>query len=79
MYYHGIKQDSWIDEDKTVDVTNIAGSSKVTRTWRIFSFPVANTRGKEKMAEPSRTGAPTKDIAVEDPSTQEMEEIIKII
>ena len=36
-YYHGIKQDSWIDEDETADITNIAGSSKVTRTERIFS------------------------------------------
>ena len=31
------------------------------------------------MTEPARTEAPTKDIAVEDPSTQEIEEILKII
>ena len=31
VYYHGIKQDSWINKDK-VGVTNIVGSSKVTRT-----------------------------------------------
>ena len=31
------------------------------------------------MIEPSRTEAPTKDITIEDPSIQEMEEILKII
>ena len=97
MYYHGIKQDSWINEDEIADVTNIVGSSKVTRMGRIFSpeispptttttpvrvtavKPVADTRGKEKMNEPSRTEAPTKDITIEDPSAQEMEKVLKII
>ena len=37
VYYHGIKQDSWIDEDEAAEITNIAGSSTVTRTGRIFS------------------------------------------
>ena len=37
VYYHGVKQDSWIDEDEIADITNIVGSSKVTRTGRIFS------------------------------------------
>ena len=31
------------------------------------------------MTEPARTEAPTKDIAIEDQSSQEMEEILKII
>ena len=31
------------------------------------------------MTEPTRTEAPTKDITIEDPFTQEMEEILKII
>ena len=37
VFYHGIKQDAWIEEDKVDDVGNITGSSKVTRTGRIFS------------------------------------------
>ena len=36
-FYHRIKQDAWIEEGKDDDVDNIAGSSKVTRTGRIFS------------------------------------------
>ena len=31
------------------------------------------------MTEPARTEVPIKDITIEDPSTQEMEEILKII
>ena len=37
VFYHGIKQDAWIEESKANDVGNITGSSKVTRTGRIFS------------------------------------------
>ena len=37
VFYHGIKQDAWIEEEKADDVGNITGSSKVTRTGRIFS------------------------------------------
>ena len=95
VYYHGIKQDSWIDQ--TVDITNIVGSRKVTRTGRIFSpyispltttitpvritvdKPSTDARGKEKMIEPARMEAFAKDITTEEPSTQEMEDILKII
>ena len=97
VYYHEIKQDSWINEDKTDNVTNIAGSNKVTRTEITFSpnisppittatlvritvdKPSTGARGKEKSIEPARMEAPAKDIATEEPSTQEMEEILKII
>ena len=97
VYYHGIKQDSGSDEDETADITNIVGSSKVTRTGRILSpnispltttttliritidKPNTDTRGKEKMTKPALTEAPTKDTITEEPSTQEMEEILKII
>ena len=96
VYYHGIKQDSWINKNE-VDVTNIAGSSKVKRTWRIFSRDIspstttttpvcithnkssADTRGKEKEGEPGGMEAPTKNTESEEPSTREMEEILKII
>ena len=37
VFYHGIKQDAWIEEEKDDNVDNIAGSSKVTRTGRIVS------------------------------------------
>ena len=39
----------------------------------------ANTRGKEKESEPAREEAPAKKSVMEEPSTQEMEEIMKII
>ena len=96
VYYHGVKQDSWID-DNEAGVTNIAGSSKVTRTRRVFSpnispptttaVPIritngnagASTRGKEKESEPVREEELAKKNVMEEPSTQEMEEILKII
>src|ERR1051325_6343721 len=42
VYYHGVKQDPLTIEDLTVeatilDIDNITGSSKVTRTGRVFS------------------------------------------
>ena len=37
MFYHWIKQDTWIEEGKADNVDNITGSSKVTRTGRILS------------------------------------------
>ena len=96
VYYHGIKQDYWINENKNY-VTNIVGASKVTRTGRIFSPDIsppittttlvritndkssANTRGKEKEGEPAGIEEPTKDTNAEEPSSREMEEILKII
>ena len=36
MYYHGVKQDLK-DEKADTDVSNIVGSSKVTRSGRLFS------------------------------------------
>ena len=32
VYYHGVKQEPWIIENEEHEVTNIAGTSKVTRT-----------------------------------------------
>ena len=42
VYYHGVKKDPLIIKDLTVeatitDIDNITGSSKVTRTGRVFS------------------------------------------
>src|ERR1043165_5213903 len=42
VYYHGVKQDPLTFEDLTaeatiLDIDNITGSSKVTRTGRVFS------------------------------------------
>ena len=42
VYYHGVKQEPLTIEDNTVeatnpDIDNITGSSKVTRTGRVFS------------------------------------------
>ena len=41
--------------------------------------PSTYTRGKEKVIEPAVIEAPAKDIAADEPSIQEMEEILKII
>ena len=37
VYYHGVKQEPWINESEDLEITNIAGTSKVTRTGRVFS------------------------------------------
>ena len=37
VFYHGIKQDTWIEEEKADDISKVTGSSKVTRNGRIFS------------------------------------------
>ena len=39
----------------------------------------ANTKGRGKEGEPAREEAPAKKFVMEEPSTQEMEEILKII
>ena len=43
MYYHGIKQDPKNEEADT-DVRNIEGTSKITRSGRIFSPEIAPPR-----------------------------------
>ena len=37
VYYHGVTQEPWIIEDEEPEITNIARTSKTTRTGRIFS------------------------------------------
>ena len=41
--------------------------------------PSADPRGKEKVVEPVETEIPAEDIAAEEPSAREMDEILKII
>ncbi|XP_058759660.1 uncharacterized protein LOC131632969 [Vicia villosa] len=95
VYIHGVKQEALNDEPfKTPnpDVDNIVGTSKVTRSGRIFSpeiSPDANTstqipvsdstadvRGKRPLLEPVQT--PVEAIN-EEVSQKEMDEILKII
>src|SRR3954464_12998735 len=96
VYIHGVKQDPSTKEDATLTtsaVSNIAGTSKITRSGRIFSpeispniaaspiqvpipIPDNNTRGKEPLIEPVQNPV---EITAEDPSKQEMDEILKII
>ena len=56
VYYHGIKQDLKNEEADT-DVINIAGTSKVTRSGRVFSLEIA-----PKIIKPTiiPTAAPTR-------------------
>ena len=44
IFYHGIKQIESVQEnsdDETPDIGNIAGTSKITRSERIFSLEIA--------------------------------------
>ena len=46
IYYHGIKQDGLAaeeinSEEEDSDISNIAGTSKITRSGRIFSLEIA--------------------------------------
>ena len=57
VFYHGIKQDAWIEEDKVDGIGNIIGSSKVTRTGRIFSpniSPLVVIKGSSASLLPSQ-------------------------
>ena len=59
---------------------NILPPTTTTTPVRItMDKPNIDTRGKEKVIEPAGIDAPTKDTDSEEPSTQEMEEIRKII
>src|SRR4051812_48249785 len=77
----------------TLTVDNIVGTSKITRSGRMFSPEISpniatssvqvpipnqdiNARGKEPLVEPVQIPA---EVTLEDPSRQEMEEILKII
>ena len=49
VYYHSIKQDWPVAEDSSSekvdsDISNIAGTSKITRSWRVFSLEIAPTK-----------------------------------
>ncbi|XP_058783353.1 uncharacterized protein LOC131658035 [Vicia villosa] len=95
VYIHGVKQEALNDEPVKVpslDVDNIVGTSKVTRSGRIFSpgiSPGANTstqvsvsdstadvRGKGPMPDPVQTPV---EATAEEVSQKEMDEILKII
>src|ERR1051325_11720761 len=100
VYYHGVKQDPLTIEDLTVetnipDIDNITGSSKVTRTGRVFSPDISPPKDTATPARipttqpisPARGKEPVTHPAqtevpkevAEDTSKQEMEEILKII
>src|SRR3954470_3346293 len=88
VYVHEVKQDTLTKEAMnftTPTVDNIVGTSKITRSGRIFSpeispnvatnpvqIPDINARGKEPLVEPVQV---PMEVTIEDPSRQEMEEI----
>ncbi|XP_058761629.1 uncharacterized protein LOC131635043 [Vicia villosa] len=95
VYIHGVKQEALNDEPVKIlnpDVDNIVGTSKVTRSGRIFSpeiSPDANTstqipvsdstadeRGNGPLLEPVQTPV---EATTEEVSQKEMDEILKII
>ena len=51
----------------------------ITHVWIPAAGLITNARGKEKVIEPALMEAPPKEVTIEDPSRQEMEEILKII
>jgi hypothetical protein len=76
VYVHGVKQ-----IDNSTNPNGIVGTSKITRSGRIFSPeispPVLETRGKEPV-NPSQSETPV-EVTPEDIAKQEMEEVLKII
>ncbi|KAI5382844.1 hypothetical protein KIW84_070306 [Lathyrus oleraceus] len=79
VYIHDIKQD---DNSANPNDVDIVGTSKITRSGRIFSPeispPVPETRGKEPVINPSQSRTPV-EVTIEDVAKQEMEEMLKII
>ena len=60
IFYHGIKQIESVQEnsdDETPDIGNIAGTSKITRSGRIFSPEIAPPRA---VFRPSKASVPIK-------------------
>ncbi|XP_058741110.1 uncharacterized protein LOC131613458 [Vicia villosa] len=95
VYIHGVKQEALNDEPVKIpnpDIDNIVGTSKVTRSGRIFSAeisPDANTstqvpvsdstvdvQGKGPLLEPVQTPV---EATTEEVSQKEMDKILKII
>ena len=80
------------EENEEVDpsIVNITGTSKITRSGRIFSLEISppaqitvskmtvGAQGKESVIEPARTEAP-KEAPVKDTSGEDLEEVLKII
>ena len=80
------------EENEEVDpnIVNTSGTSKITRSGRIFSpkiSPLAQVtatkttvvaRGKESVIEPAQAEAP-KEAPVKDTSGEDLEEVLKII
>ncbi|KAI5426904.1 hypothetical protein KIW84_032366 [Lathyrus oleraceus] len=79
VYIHGIKQD---DNSANPNDVDIVGTSKITRSGRIFSPeispPAPETRGKGPVINPSQSKTPV-EVTTEDVAKQEMEEMLKII
>ena len=75
VYIHGVKQ-----VGDSANPNDIVGTSKITRSGRIFSPeispPVLETRGKEPV-NPSQSETPV-EVTPEDVAKQEMEEVLKI-
>ncbi|KAI5437577.1 hypothetical protein KIW84_023625 [Lathyrus oleraceus] len=79
VYIHGIKQD---DNSANPNDVDIVGTSKITRSGRIFSPeispPAPETRGKGPVINPSQSKTRV-EVTTEDVAKQEMEEMLKII
>ncbi|KAI5404630.1 hypothetical protein KIW84_051693 [Lathyrus oleraceus] len=77
VYIHGVKQ-----VGNSANPNDIVGTSKVTRSGRIFSPeispPAPETRGKEPAINPAQSKTPV-EVTTEDVAEQEVEEMLKII
>ena len=63
VYYHGIKQDLK-DEEADTDVSNIVGSSKVTRSRRLFSPEISPPTIRKPVAIPPASTSATVHVHV---------------
>ncbi|KAI5422655.1 uncharacterized protein LOC127076396 isoform X2 [Lathyrus oleraceus] len=78
VYIHGVKQD---DNPANPNDVDIVGTSRITRSGRVFSPeispPIPEPRGKEPV-NPSQSETPV-EVTTKDVAKQEMEEVLKII
>lgn len=94
VYIHGVKQEPLTDTpvtDDNLDVDNIAGSSKITRSGRIFSPPATSkntvlpttTSTSEPSTDARGKGPVVEPVQAEAPTAEnlskQMEEVLKII
>lgn len=90
VYYHGVKQDNLNSKveagnDQNLNVENIAGMGRITRSGRIHAPPEVPrsaeelARAKGKQVQEEGQSSKSADVPKKDSVSQEVEELLKII